>query len=110
MQSLSIDMCVCVGIFLKVINVLCFVLPFICTTTFLLLLGVFPFIIAYSPAHVMPSAAENLEVVESTLRASLSQNKHLDQHVVSSTQRVLMHRVTFVPAAKPHTLQLRLDF
>ncbi|XP_025088103.1 LOW QUALITY PROTEIN: ubiquitin carboxyl-terminal hydrolase 36-like [Pomacea canaliculata] len=55
----------------------------------------------------MPSAAENLEVVESTLRASLSQNKHLDQHVVSSTQRVLMHRVTFVPAAKPHTLQLR---
>lgn len=54
----------------------------------------------------MPSAAENLDVIESTLKASLSQGKQLDQNVVSAAQRVLMHNIAFVPSSKPHSVQL----
>ncbi|KAK7481019.1 hypothetical protein BaRGS_00027738 [Batillaria attramentaria] len=54
----------------------------------------------------MPSAAENLEAIESTLKASLSQGKQLDQNVVSAAQRVLLHNIEFVPATSPHSVQL----
>ena len=54
----------------------------------------------------MPSVAE-IEAIETTLRASLGRSKELDQNVASAAQRVLLQNIEFIPADKPHSMQLR---
>ncbi|XP_070186180.1 ubiquitin carboxyl-terminal hydrolase 36-like isoform X2 [Littorina saxatilis] len=53
----------------------------------------------------MPSVAE-IDTIETSLKASLGRGKELDQNVASSAQRLLSQNIEFIPAGKPHALQL----
>ena len=57
----------------------------------------------------MPSVAE-IEAIETTLKASLGRSKELDQNVASAAQRVLLQNIEFIPADKPHSMQLRYTY
>lgn len=69
-------------------------------------LVLFVCLIVSTAANVMPSVAE-IEAIEATLKASLGRSRELDQNVASAAQRVLLQNIEFIPADKPHSMQLR---
>lgn len=64
----------------------------------------------FSRPHVtiaMPaSSSDHLEQIEETLRISLTCTEDIDQQLLSASKRVLLHKIDFKPAEKPHTLQV----
>ncbi|XP_005096603.1 ubiquitin carboxyl-terminal hydrolase 36 isoform X2 [Aplysia californica] len=55
----------------------------------------------------MPDSAGNIEVIQSSLKASLGgrDRDRLDEDVAAASKRVLLHNIEFLPASAPYSIQ-----